>query len=118
MTIVMREQVYSPLCLLEQSLMGSPSGFQSLMENNSAIACLLYCSCGLLCDLEPKCMLKVVDWPPSEPFSERLKRHHQDFMEMLPLPEYMHPTLGPLNTHRYDSHIPRFRITQTIANNW
>lgn len=50
--------------------------------------------------LDSKRQLKVMDWPPSEGFADRLKRHNQDFLEMLPLPEYMHPALGPLNTYR------------------
>eukprot|EP00798_Chlamydomonas_sp_ICE-L_P014715 gene14715-20755_t len=42
-------------------------------------------------------MLKVKDWPPEEHFKERLVRHNQDFIEMLPLKMYTHPSEGPLN---------------------
>lgn len=45
-------------------------------------------------------MLKVKDWPPDEHFKDRLKRHNQDFMEMLPIKEYSNPFWGCLNMHR------------------
>ncbi|GMH40805.1 hypothetical protein BSKO_08709 [Bryopsis sp. KO-2023] len=48
----------------------------------------------------PKAMLKVKDWPPEEHFRDRLKRHNQDFMEMLPMKEYTNPTWGSLNMYR------------------
>ncbi|CAL8466277.1 g5813 [Coccomyxa elongata] len=51
-------------------------------------------------DNENEVMYKLKDWPPHAHFSERLGRHNQDFMEMLPMPEYSHPT-GPLNLLSY-----------------
>lgn len=42
---------------------------------------------------------KVKDWPPEEHVNDRLKRHAQDYLEMLPLPMYTLPERGlaPLN---------------------
>ncbi|BDA51374.1 probable lysine-specific demethylase 3A at C-terminar half [Coccomyxa sp. Obi] len=51
-------------------------------------------------DNEKEIMYKLKDWPPNAHFSERLGRHNQDFMEMLPMPEYSHPK-GPLNLLSY-----------------
>lgn len=45
-------------------------------------------------------MLKIKDWPPEEHFKDRLKRHNQDFLEMLPFHEYTNPFWGPLNMYR------------------
>ncbi|BDA43691.1 probable lysine-specific demethylase 3B at C-terminar half [Coccomyxa sp. Obi] len=51
-------------------------------------------------DNEEGTMYKLKDWPPNAHFSQRLGRHNQDFMEMLPMPEYSHPR-GPLNLVSY-----------------
>lgn len=42
-------------------------------------------------------MYKLKDWPTEEAFKDRLRRLFYDFIDMLPLKEYTHPTSGPLN---------------------
>ena len=42
-------------------------------------------------------MYKLKDWPTEEAFKDKLKRLFFDFVDMLPLKEYTHPTAGPLN---------------------
>ncbi|KAK9865894.1 hypothetical protein WJX84_006777 [Apatococcus fuscideae] len=44
--------------------------------------------------------LKLKDFPPEGLFRDSLQRHHQDFLEMLPIPEVTHPK-GPLNMHGF-----------------
>lgn len=51
----------------------------------------------LACTGSTSRMLKLKDWPPNSSFRSKLPRHNQDFVEMLPMPEYTHPTAGPLN---------------------
>lgn len=47
---------------------------------------------------EPPCdMYKLKDWPPSSSFSERLPRHHAEFLLCLPFKHYTHPEVGVLN---------------------
>jgi hypothetical protein len=36
-------------------------------------------------------LLKLRDWPVGEPFTARCRRHHQDLLERLPLPQYTCP---------------------------
>eukprot|EP00210_Caulerpa_lentillifera_P008628 g8231.t1 len=45
-------------------------------------------------------MYKIKDWPPDDAFSEKLPRHNQDFIEMLPCPHYTNPISGVLNLTR------------------
>jgi len=42
-------------------------------------------------------MYKLKDWPTEEAFKDKLKRLFYDFVDMLPLKEYTHPTAGPMN---------------------
>jgi lysine-specific demethylase 3 len=42
-------------------------------------------------------MYKLKDWPTEEAFKDKLKRLFFDFVDMIPLKEYTHPSAGPLN---------------------
>eukprot|EP00803_Ostreobium_quekettii_P003370 evm.model.scf_1331.2 EVM.evm.TU.scf_1331.2 scf_1331:6253-15377(-) len=57
-------------------------------------------------------MWKVKDWPQGQHFRDRLKRHDQDFREMLPMPEYTDPHVGPLNLTTL---LPRHRLPPDLG---
>lgn len=42
-------------------------------------------------------MLKLKDWPPANLFEERLPRHADEFMNLLPLHKYTDPNSGLFN---------------------
>ncbi|KAG6551804.1 hypothetical protein Mapa_006621 [Marchantia paleacea] len=42
-------------------------------------------------------LLKLSDWPPTNEFNERLRRHGAEFITALPFQDYSHPTKGYLN---------------------
>ncbi|KAL2622811.1 hypothetical protein R1flu_003016 [Riccia fluitans] len=47
-------------------------------------------------DGRPK-LLKLSDWPPTNEFNQRLRRHGTEFIAALPFEDYCHPTKGYLN---------------------